>query len=427
MNFPHYFIHITQDRTYCLANPTVGSCKSLLAGRVVADGPGDKGVFGGMVPPSDLFNLKLNRFWTRDIATGFDIDSDIGSVRTGQAISVRLQVKAVSGDTHDHMRDGKDTIELDFYAREDLGEWYFLKREYIQATNLPSDATHTEHVDYIVPAGVSEVSFKAKIDAEDEAREANEGDNDSPVITLPINNNPTYDLIITAASITSGTPVYAGSLMGAKFRIRNIGTATPPMATRSCYDIYGPGTSGLWQTIASDQSDGNTLVPGVEQEEEIHSLVPAPSVPGQYTLRITANCTGGIPETDYTNNSLSIPFEVRLVLPDLYVADLGLREGTSIKAGTRVHPYCVVGNRGGPSPSAIELQYFINWNVYRDNDTVTAGELCAGCQKKEEVLNDTIKLGDKGPRTYRCCVDTQGAVSESDKTNNCRTISFTVR
>lgn len=421
--FPDAFLHIDQDHAYCLQHQD--QCPGFLSGTGGIGGRGGGGL-GGIGGSSDLFNLKLNRFWPRDIATGLDIDSDTGSVRTNQAISVRMQVKAQNGDTHDHMRDGKDTIELDFYAREDLGEWYFLKREYIQATNLPNDATHTEHVDYVVPAGVSEVSFKVKVDAEDEAMEANEGDNWSPIITLPINNNPTYDLIITSASLTTTQPVPMGGLMGARMSIRNIGNATPPMAGKACYDISGPGTGGTWQALEDDTLDGGTLIPGVDHWEETISLVKAPTVPGSYTLRTTANCTGTIPETDYNNNSFSVPFQVVAPQPNFVITAVGPAGGkASFKKGSKINPAMYIKNVGNAnSTSRIQSSYFYSgpetgntWR-YITGDNTDAGQLCAGCQYREQY-DGGMKINTRGTYSFMGCADVYNAVAESNENDNC--------
>ncbi len=194
--FPDYFLHIDQDRSYCLRpeNRETGSCRTLNAGTRVANGSRQKYI-GGLGGSSTPFNLAVNRFWVRDAATGTDLDPSMSLVRTGQVLQPRIQVKAKDGDTHDHMRPGKDRIEIDLYARLDSGDWFFLKREYIQATNLPSGSTHTEHVDYTVPPGTQTLSFKAKIDAEDEASESNEGDNWTEIQTFsvvsPIPTSPT--------------------------------------------------------------------------------------------------------------------------------------------------------------------------------------------------------------------------------------------
>lgn len=190
--FPDYFLHIDQDHAYCAAHPTVDNCVALNGGQMIASTGSKADGLGGSSTP---FNLTVNRFWVRDAATSTDLNPETTLVRTGQVLQPRIQVKAKDGDTHDHMRPGKDRIEIDLYARLDSGDWFFLKREYIQATNLPSGSTHTEHVDYTVPPGIQTLSFKAKIDAEDEASESNEGDNWTEIQTFsvvsPIPTSPT--------------------------------------------------------------------------------------------------------------------------------------------------------------------------------------------------------------------------------------------
>jgi surface antigen len=182
-NFPDAFLHIDRDHSYCTTNPNRDNCAALWGDQMTASSGIKADGLGGS---SDPFNLKVNRFWVRDVASGTDLDPATSTVRVGQIIQPRIQVKAKDGDTHDHMRPGKNRIEVDLHARLDIGDWFFLKREYIQATNLPSGATHTEHMDYPVPPGVSTISFKAKIDAEDEASESNEGDNWSAVQTFSV-------------------------------------------------------------------------------------------------------------------------------------------------------------------------------------------------------------------------------------------------
>lgn len=181
--FPDYILHIDKDRVYCLANPTVGSCPSLVAGQQVANGPGSK--VGGLGGGSDMFNLKLD-FDIMNSSTGQEIVAGTKDLVPGQVVNLKVQVQAKDGNTSSHMRPGKDRIEVDFYVRTGDEEWVFYSRQYIQATNLPSGGTHTETVQYTVPKNVSTVSFKVKIDAEDEAYESNESDNWSRVETFSV-------------------------------------------------------------------------------------------------------------------------------------------------------------------------------------------------------------------------------------------------
>lgn len=409
---------------YCPGSETVFS---YYGGDSMTSSLGGGGVGGNS---ADSFNLKINDFWVKDLALGYTLISEGHTVRTGQSLEARIQLKAVNGDTHDHMRAGKDRIEVDIYVREDLGDWRFLKREYTKATNLPNGATHTEHAGYTVPAGISQISFKAKIDAEDEVTEANEGDNWSRIQTFTVNNTPTYDLTVTVIQVSTPQPVMVDSSMGTKMAIRNIGTAVPMVTSRHKYEMRGPSTNSLWMQIADDGTDPGDLIPGRDQWEETKALVRSPTMPGLYELRGCADYYNTVTETDETNNCLTTTFTVVPrpdVRPNFVVSAFGLREGTTIQKGTRVHPWCTVQNVGGASPGAIQLAYYINADVFRDNDTVEASELCAGCSKTEEVKNNNIKLGDKGTRTYRCCADYQGAIAESNEGDNCSTMSFKVR
>jgi surface antigen len=191
--FPDYFLHIDQDHIYCLQNPdkcpgfTLGDPKTCN----IRSG-GNKG--GG----SDPFNLIVNDFRVKN-AAGTTLIDGVNQVTPGQVVTIRIQVKAKEGNTSTHMRLGKSRIEVDIYVRQDTGDWVFLKREYIQAVNLPSGATHTESVTYTVPQGVREVSFKAEIDAEDEAYEVNEGDNWTEIQTFQMDYSwliPIINLIL---------------------------------------------------------------------------------------------------------------------------------------------------------------------------------------------------------------------------------------
>lgn len=151
------------------------------------------GTGGGGSP----FNLKSTTFRAIDVATGRELSPTSDRLKAGQVLDVRIQVKAENANTSTHMQPGKDTIEIDLYTwTTSSGEWSFLQRQYIKAVNLPSGGTHTETFRYVIPPGISEVSFKAKIDAEDEAYEANESDNWSEVKTFRVFNPAVFQTIL---------------------------------------------------------------------------------------------------------------------------------------------------------------------------------------------------------------------------------------
>lgn len=139
------------------------------------------GMGGGGSP----FNLKLD-FDIMDPATGVEWIAGQKMLFPDQIVNLRVEVKAENDNTVAHMQSGKDTIEVDYYVWTGRGGWSFLSRQYIQAANLSSGSSRTETVAYTVPHGISEISFKVKVDAEDEAYESNEGDNWSRIETFQV-------------------------------------------------------------------------------------------------------------------------------------------------------------------------------------------------------------------------------------------------
>jgi hypothetical protein len=245
----------------------------------------------------------------------------------------------------------------------------------------------------------------------------------------PIVNKPDTDLIISVIEVKGGATVLAGGgLTNLKMAIQNIGTLTPPAGKfRSSYSFCGPLPNTTCTQVADDESEASNLTPGRDLWEETLIPVRIPSTLGTYLLKGCGDYQGDVSESEEENNCTTRTVQVVDAKPDFIVSALGLREGTVIKSGTRVHPWCTVRNIGvGPSASPIRLAYYINTNEYRDDDNVDASELCVGCSKTEEVENNNIKLGDRGTRTYRCCADYQGSVSESNEGNNCATMTFTV-
>jgi subtilase family serine protease len=311
------------------------------------------------------------------------------------------------------------------------GSWNKIAREYMKATNLTKDATPTETVRYVIPETFGEtLSFQATIDAEGEAIESNEADNTSRVETYSVTNAPPPqpDLFVSGLGIKQGTLLSTNQIYQAWMSLRNSGPGTPNTGMRSQYAILGPSTGYQWQQIADDGSDANQLTPQRDQYEEMIAPAQAPGLPGTYTLRACADYQDQVQEDNEINNCAQTTFEVRQTYPDFVVSALWLREGGSIKNGTRAHPYCTVKNIGnGASPRSFLIKYEINTGVFRDNDTIEAYEVGPGMSKTENVDNDNIKLGDKGNRTYTCCVDYQGQVQESNESNNCATIGFRVR
>lgn len=148
-----------------------------------------------------------------------------------------------------------------------------------------------------------------------------------------------------------------------------------------------------------------------------------------------ADYLGQVAESNESNNCAISSFYVNETKPDFIVSDLYIkigsavyRNGSSFSRGQYVHPHCTVTNIGtsGIHPG-FRLAYYINTGVYRDSDGLDPNELPVGASKTEYVSSSSIKLGDRGTRTYTCCVDYLSQVAELNESNNCATMTFYVR
>lgn len=109
------------------------------------------------------------------------------SLYPGSQVDLRVQVEAENDDAWNWRDPGKEQAEVDFYVQLGSGAaWTRVYRDYMSIANLTKGHVSQETYRYTIPSGVSQVSFKVKIDAEDEVSESNEGDNWSRIETFQV-------------------------------------------------------------------------------------------------------------------------------------------------------------------------------------------------------------------------------------------------
>lgn len=160
-----------------LCTPSVDSYSAVNGG---GNGSGNAGGGGG----GGSYNLNQDTD-IMDPATGVEWIAGQKQLVPGQIVNIRVQLQSEGGDVRNYIQAGKDTIEMDYYVRIGSGNWTFFRREYTQTSNLGS-GTHTETASYTIPVGISEISFRVKVDAEDEVSEINESDNWSRIETFRV-------------------------------------------------------------------------------------------------------------------------------------------------------------------------------------------------------------------------------------------------
>lgn len=372
------------------------------------------------------FNLKLD-FDIMDPQADIEWQAGVSPLRVGQTVRLLVEAEAKGGDVRNFMRRGKDTIELDLYVRLDDGDWTKLPRQYIKANNL-RDGKKTEKVLYTIPEGVKQISFKVKLDAEDEVYESNEGDNWSRIETFTVvDDPPTVNFIV--AAMERPLSVFVGGDYRVRFAIYNTGNSFPSNGIRSVYQIRGPGTNNLWLTQTDDGSNREDLVPGRLHWEETKAPLRAPIIPGGYEQRVCADYQQVESETNEGDNCLTQSINVTVPpLPNLTITYVGIGDNndTSIRKGNDKHPTMRIKNVGsGPLMTTIRSSYY--WCTapsasscsHIDGDDTEAPELCVGCEAQERI-DRNWSASKKGTFYLMACTDVHNGASESDETDNCR-------
>jgi len=118
-------------------------------------------------------------------STGQEIIAGTKDLVLGQIVNIKVQLISEGGDVRNFIKPGKDKVETDYYVRFGGGNWVFVHRNYTQTSNLAA-GTHTETFAYTIPQGISEISFRVKVDATNEVTESNESDNWSRIETFRV-------------------------------------------------------------------------------------------------------------------------------------------------------------------------------------------------------------------------------------------------
>ncbi len=234
------------------------------------------------------------------------------------------------------------------------------------------------------------------------------------------------DLVVIQIGLTGGrTTLIQGDRFGLSMVVKNQGNAPATVDTRSAYYLMSPGSS-TWTYQTDDLTTAVQMCMGCSKTEWNTTDPYAASVTGWWQGMTCADRWNWQSELDEVNNCKSFAFYVAPAGPDLVVSALGIREGTSIRQGTYIHPWCTVKNVGNRTPSSdSRLAYYID-GVYRTDDFIDNIQVNPGQEKWEEVQSNIIKLGNKGSRTYTCCADYQGSVLELNESNNCSSLSIIV-
>ncbi len=343
----------------------------------------------------------------------------------GQTVLLKVQIKALDDDAERWAQPGKEKIETDYWVRIGNGDWERKNREYTKIKNLKEGETHTETFAYVVPyTGGQSMSFKVKIDAEDEVHESNEHDNTSRIDAFPVANVPAPKPdFITQSFRFLQTPVYAGDQAKFAGSIYNIGPVTPPFGIRSSYEVECPGMGRVFLT--DDGTNSYELTPGREIQEATKAPVTMPNVSGTCVAYFCADARGWVDESNEMNNcsSLSFPLVTRPA-PGLTITRFEDKVGCcTTNTGAAPKPRLWIRNTGSVAPGAnVMVTYQVSSPVATGGlyhtigyGTIEPRELPPGDTDEDHMDCDGCwripkdKAWKKQWHTFRACLRTDGA------------------
>jgi hypothetical protein len=203
-----------------------------------------------------------------------------------------------------------------------------------------------------------------------------------------------------------------------------------------------------WKRVGTDFIHCDNLKPG-DTHTETEGIELWRDIPEIGIWNITAyidhikddhNDGGAYPEKHESNNgSTEAVFEVTansIENQDPRFADfitIGLRFlQTPYYAGDQARFGATVTNQGNiGSPSDIRSSYSVQCSgtglIYLTDDGTQASTLTAGASAWEETIAPVTLPNVAGSCTAFFCADYQGAVAESNETNNCTSLSFTLQ
>lgn len=205
---------------------------------------------------------------------------------------------------------------------------------------------------------------------------------------------------------------------------------------------------GAWRRVDSTTTQCDNLKPGDTHTETKNTVIREwITTPGIYNIvycidhpQDDHNNGGDHQEKHESNNcSTEAVFEVTsnpIENPDPRFVDFitsGLRFlQTPYYAGDQARFGATVTNQGNiGSPSDIRSSYSVQCSgtglIYLTDDGTQASTLTAGASAWEETVSPVTLPNVSGSCTAYFCADYQGAVAESDETNNCSSINFTLQ
>lgn len=328
-------------------------------------------------------------------------------------------------------------------------QWQFVADDGSDADQLYPGATQSEYITdghgAKAPMVGGDYLFRACADYHQVVPETDESNNCTE-LAVYIAPPPLPDLITHSLRLTDGrSELYGGELYGLEVGIQNVGEAAPDSDFRTSYEIKGPGTGGVWQFVADDGSDADSLAPGVTHWEHITDNHGAhiPNVAGTYTARACADYRHKVAEENEENNCSETTFEV--IIPECVIlnpmerlpatggfdmAATSIDFPGTITRGEEMHPRAVNCTASGSSPDTRAMWAYARCDGtgFTELDGDSDDGMGAGECTTEEIITHEYSAGME-PGVYVMYFISNGVsrVPESDYSNNVQAKTFIVK
>ncbi len=159
---------------------------------------------------------------------------------------------------------------------------------------------------------------------------------------------------------------------------------------------------------------------GMQSGDTFNASVTWRVTPGNHTLRVVADPSGAVAESDYGNNELSRSFSVNVQRPDFVVSGIRIHPTPTVD-GEQVTINATITNTGGNlSSGQIDLQFYV------DGTPLGKGWVYGGLLSNESDTAAVTWAASAGNHTITVVVDSESRISELNESNNRLSIQMPV-
>jgi 3-polyprenyl-4-hydroxybenzoate decarboxylase len=240
---------------------------------------------------------------------------------------------------------------------------------------------------------------------------------------------PTPDLVVQSPA-ASPTSVVAGSTTTASCTVYNQGTASAG-ASNLKYYLSANTTYEVTDTYLATDAVAALAASGSAAVSELVTI-PSGTAAGTWYIVFYADADAAVTESSETNNTGYVAITVTTggTSPDL-ITQSPAASPTTVAAGSTTTASCTVYNQGTAAAGASNLKYYLSANTtYEVTDTYLATDAVAALAASgSAAVSELVTIPSSttaGTWYILFYADADGAVTESNETNNVGYVAITV-